>query len=147
MTLYRFRSTFSIRLSKFGVNFYEMFAPDLMHEFELGVWKGIFHHLMRILEAKGKGTVEEFNSRSVFDLPLHALGTYVALRMRRMPTFGRDRIRRFSHNVATRKRLAARDYEAYLMVSTLFVNPSAPICTPLLLHDAAVRPPRFARPQ
>ncbi|EJF59272.1 hypothetical protein DICSQDRAFT_65466 [Dichomitus squalens LYAD-421 SS1] len=35
--------------------------------------------------------------------------------MRRMPTFGRDRIRRFSHDVASRKRLAARDYEAFLI--------------------------------
>ena len=39
--------------------------------------------------------------------------------MRRMPTFGRDRIHRFWHNVATRKRLAARDYEAFLMVRAL----------------------------
>ncbi|TBU42747.1 hypothetical protein BD309DRAFT_865637 [Dichomitus squalens] len=35
--------------------------------------------------------------------------------MRRMPTFGRDRIRRFWHDVASRKRLAARDYEAFLI--------------------------------
>ena len=37
--------------------------------------------------------------------------------MRQMPTFGRDRIRRFWHDVATRKKLAARDYEAFLIVS------------------------------
>ncbi|TBU29740.1 hypothetical protein BD311DRAFT_619186, partial [Dichomitus squalens] len=37
-------------------------------------------------------------------------------RMRRMPTFGRDRIRRFWHDVSARKRLAARDYEAFLIV-------------------------------
>ncbi|PIL35075.1 hypothetical protein GSI_02863 [Ganoderma sinense ZZ0214-1] len=73
-------------------------SPDLMHEFELGVWKGIFTHLMRMLAAKGADVVEEFNSR-----------------MRRMPTFGRDRIRRFWHDVASRKRLAARDYEAFLI--------------------------------
>ncbi|KAI1786453.1 hypothetical protein LXA43DRAFT_897977 [Ganoderma leucocontextum] len=35
--------------------------------------------------------------------------------MRRMPTFGRDRIRRFWHDVSSRKRLAARDYEAFLI--------------------------------
>ncbi|TBU49530.1 hypothetical protein BD309DRAFT_1025917, partial [Dichomitus squalens] len=39
--------------------------------------------------------------------------------MRRMPTFGRDRIRRFWHDVSSRKRLAARDYEAFLIVSTI----------------------------
>ena len=34
-----------------------------------------------------------------------------------MPTFGRDRIRRFAHDVAGKKKLAARDFEAYLMVN------------------------------
>ncbi|PIL33276.1 hypothetical protein GSI_04726 [Ganoderma sinense ZZ0214-1] len=81
------QSAFSKRFSSFDVNFYDILAPDLMHEFELGVWK-----------AKGADVVEEFNSR-----------------MRRMPTFGRDRIRRFWHDVASRKRLAARDYEAFLI--------------------------------
>ncbi|TFK84679.1 hypothetical protein K466DRAFT_496126 [Polyporus arcularius HHB13444] len=32
-----------------------------------------------------------------------------------MPTFGRDRIRRFWNDVSARKKLAARDYEAFLM--------------------------------
>lgn len=32
-----------------GFNFYEIFAPDLMHKFELGVWKGIFTYLMCLL--------------------------------------------------------------------------------------------------
>ncbi|KAI0755358.1 hypothetical protein C8Q80DRAFT_1060327, partial [Daedaleopsis nitida] len=35
--------------------------------------------------------------------------------MRLMPTFGRDRIRRFWNDVSAQKRLAARDYEAFLM--------------------------------
>ena len=33
-----------------------------MHEFELGVWKGVFTHLMCMLAAKGGDVVEEFNS-------------------------------------------------------------------------------------
>ena len=37
-----------------------------------------------------------------------------------MPTFGRDRIRRFWDDVSSRKKLAARDYEAFLMVSVLY---------------------------
>ena len=36
-----------------------------MHEFELGVWKGTFAHLMRLLAARGDHAVETFNSRSV----------------------------------------------------------------------------------
>ena len=34
-----------------------------MHEFELGVWKGTFQHLMRLLEKEGPHVVAEFNSR------------------------------------------------------------------------------------
>ncbi|TBU42746.1 hypothetical protein BD309DRAFT_826103, partial [Dichomitus squalens] len=57
------QSAFSIRFADHGVNFYDLLAPDLMHEFELGVWKGTFIHLMRLLAEKGGGAVEEFNSR------------------------------------------------------------------------------------
>lgn len=34
-----------------GLNPFDMLVVDLMHEFELGVWKGIFTHLIRILYA------------------------------------------------------------------------------------------------
>lgn len=34
-----------------------------MHEFELGVWKGIFTHLMRLLNAQGDDAVQEFDRR------------------------------------------------------------------------------------
>ena len=57
------QSAFSARLADFAVNFYDLFAPDIMHEFELGVWKGVFKHLMRLLERQGQSAVEEFNSR------------------------------------------------------------------------------------
>jgi hypothetical protein len=33
-----------------------MLVVDLMHEFELGVWKTIFTHLIRLLYAAGNGT-------------------------------------------------------------------------------------------
>ena len=32
-----------------------MFVVDLLHEFELGVWKAVFTHLMRIFYAAGGG--------------------------------------------------------------------------------------------
>ena len=35
-----------------------------------------------------------------------------------MPPFGRGRIRRFWHDVSSHKKLAARDYEAFLVVRT-----------------------------
>lgn len=37
--------------------------------------------------------------------------------MRQMPTFGQDKIRRFWHNVSRQNKLAARDYEDFLIVS------------------------------
>ncbi|TFK84680.1 hypothetical protein K466DRAFT_496118 [Polyporus arcularius HHB13444] len=57
------QSAFSEKLSEFGTNCYELFAPDLMHEFELGVWKGVFNHLMRILAVRGRRHINEFNRR------------------------------------------------------------------------------------
>ncbi|EIW58937.1 uncharacterized protein TRAVEDRAFT_20783 [Trametes versicolor FP-101664 SS1] len=83
----------------------QMFAPDLMHEFDLGVWKGIFTHLMRLLEAQGPNAVQEFDRRQVH------------FNMRQMPTFGRDKIRRFWHNVSRQNKLTARDYEDFLMTA------------------------------
>ena len=40
-------------------------------------------------------------------------------RYRQVPSFGRDTIRRFSRNVSELKRMAARDFEDLLQVSTL----------------------------
>ncbi|KAJ2975803.1 hypothetical protein NUW54_g11670 [Trametes sanguinea] len=93
-------SAFSVRLNRFRLNHYQLFAPDLMHEFELGVWKSTFAHLLRLLAAQGGNAVQEFNRR-----------------MRNMPTFGRDTIRKFWHDVASRKQLAARDYEDFLILA------------------------------
>ena len=44
-------------------NFYSIFYPDLMHEFELGVWKATFTHLIRILWTSGGKLITELNSR------------------------------------------------------------------------------------
>ena len=43
-----------------------MFAVDLMHDFELGVWKALFIHLIRILTAVDKNLVHELDRRCVF---------------------------------------------------------------------------------
>ncbi len=42
-----------------------MLVPDLMHEFDLGVWKGTFIHLMRLLHAQGHIAVKEFDQRYI----------------------------------------------------------------------------------
>jgi hypothetical protein len=74
-----------------------MFVPDLLHEFELGVWKAIFIHLLRVLIAAGGDRIQQLNER-----------------FRQVPTFGRDTIRRFAKNTADLKKLAARNFEDIL---------------------------------
>ncbi|RPD53352.1 hypothetical protein L226DRAFT_473339 [Lentinus tigrinus ALCF2SS1-7] len=66
LSLFPIQSTLSKFMFEFKANFYELFAPDLMHEFELGVWKGVFNHLLRLLVAQGGGALQTFNERSVF---------------------------------------------------------------------------------
>lgn len=52
-------------LAPFDFNTYDLFKPDLLHEFELGVWKAILIHLLRILYALGGDRIQEFNRRYV----------------------------------------------------------------------------------
>lgn len=42
-----------------------MFVVDLLHEFELGVWKVTFTHLIRILYAEGGDQVQHLDERYV----------------------------------------------------------------------------------
>ncbi|KAG2342173.1 hypothetical protein BDR05DRAFT_976596 [Suillus weaverae] len=90
-------SAFSTRLRHFGFNFYELFVPDLLREFELGVWKAVFTHLLRILYAHGEEGIIKLNWR-----------------FRQVPTFGRGTIRHFSNNASGMKCLAGRDFEDLL---------------------------------
>ncbi|KAF7967740.1 hypothetical protein HWV62_33264 [Athelia sp. TMB] len=96
-------NAFSKRLAPLGLGFnlYLALVVDLMHEFELGVWKSLFMHILRILEAHAKK--EGTNVTNMLDA-----------RYRQVPSFGRDTIRRFSNNVSELKQLAARDYEDLL---------------------------------
>jgi hypothetical protein len=40
-----------------------MFMVDLLHEIELGIWKAIFTHLIRLLNELGLDHVQELNKR------------------------------------------------------------------------------------
>jgi hypothetical protein len=42
-----------------------MLVVDLLHEFELGVWRSLFVHLIRILNAFDPRLVHELDYRSV----------------------------------------------------------------------------------
>ncbi|KAF9783930.1 hypothetical protein BJ322DRAFT_1109780 [Thelephora terrestris] len=107
------RSAFISALDKFGLEFFSLFVVDLMHEFELGVWKAVLTHLLRILYTQGAGVIAEFDRRVglLINQPLPPV--YVG-RFRQVPTFGLDTIRKFSNNVSAMKKLAARDFEDIL---------------------------------
>ena len=47
-----------------------MLVVDLMHEFELGVWKGIFIHLQHMLESVKGSTLHEVDQRNVISASL-----------------------------------------------------------------------------
>ena len=57
------QNAFSQVLFKFGFNFFKMLTVDLLHEFELGLWKDLFAHIIRILESLGPEKVQTFNER------------------------------------------------------------------------------------
>jgi hypothetical protein len=42
-----------------------MLIVDLLHEFELGVWRALFVHLLRMLEATDKALIKELDRRYV----------------------------------------------------------------------------------
>ena len=46
-----------------GFNMFPIFVVDIMHEFELGVWKALFIHLLRILQAVNPGLLNELDRR------------------------------------------------------------------------------------
>ncbi|KAF8752792.1 hypothetical protein RHS01_07227 [Rhizoctonia solani] len=60
-TLNAFSRRLSPRIFKF--NIFETFVVDQLHEIELGVWKSLFQHLVRLLHLGGSRTIVEFNKR------------------------------------------------------------------------------------
>ncbi|KAF8150474.1 hypothetical protein K438DRAFT_1988433 [Mycena galopus ATCC 62051] len=93
-------NAFSELLRPYGAEMFPILVVDLLHEFELGVWKAVFTHIIRVLYAipeRGAEAVIEFNRR-----------------FRMVPTFGVDTIRRITTDASERKKLAARDYEDLL---------------------------------
>jgi hypothetical protein len=61
--MFFFQNAFSNLLLGFDSNFYSLFVPDLLHEVELGVWKNVFSHLVRILHAAKNNSIARLNER------------------------------------------------------------------------------------
>ncbi|KAI0312029.1 hypothetical protein OF83DRAFT_1067878, partial [Amylostereum chailletii] len=88
-------NAFSVRLGFTGFDYHKIFAVDIMHDFELGVWKSLFIHLIRLVQYHGAvNTLDE--------------------RYRHIPVFGKETIRKFSTHISDVHQLAARDYEDIL---------------------------------
>jgi hypothetical protein len=49
------QNAFSSSLAQLGFDIYQALVVDPLHEFEIGVWKGLYLHLLRLLDALGKG--------------------------------------------------------------------------------------------
>ncbi|EJD46195.1 hypothetical protein AURDEDRAFT_164853 [Auricularia subglabra TFB-10046 SS5] len=76
---------------------FSLFTVDLLHEIELGIWKALLIHLLRILQAADSQLLDELNER-----------------FRKIPAFGRSTIRRFVNNVSELKQLAGHNFEDIL---------------------------------
>ncbi|KAG8733926.1 hypothetical protein FRC10_012061 [Ceratobasidium sp. 414] len=94
-------NAFSARLHEFKFNFFATLVVDQLHEVELGVWKSLFQHLIRLLHLSGPAAVVEFNRR-----------------FRAIPTFA-STIRKFAEDVTDMGRIAAQDFEDILQCCML----------------------------
>ena len=59
------QNVFSEHLGNFGFNMFDMVVVDLLHEVELGVWKAIFIHLLRILDRQDPSLKHELDRQCV----------------------------------------------------------------------------------
>ena len=60
------KNAFSTALAEFDFDIFSKLTVDLMHEFELGFWKALFIHLLRILEAESSSLLTELDHRYVY---------------------------------------------------------------------------------
>lgn len=119
-----------------------MLVVDLLHEVELGVWKNLFVHLLRILNAKDPALVNELDRRSVLFKNWRNVQLTCPARYRQVPTFGRDTIRKFSANCSEMKKMAARDFEDLLQVCKLTTHYTDLV---MVTHKLLVCHPRLRR--
>ena len=101
-----------------GLDVYPLLTVDLLHEVELGVWKALFTHIVRILHCYSSEAVAEFDRRYGQWHHVHRPVILVLslVRFRMVPPFGQDNIRRFSNNASQMKGLAAHNFEDLLQV-------------------------------
>ena len=100
-----------------GIQLFDLFAIDIMHNFEIGAFKRMFVHLIRIAYSIGPEAVQELNQRQAAPDPWQHLALTRTCRFWLIPTFGQDTIQRFSGDVSNMKKMSARHFEDILQVS------------------------------
>lgn len=61
--LIHFQNAFSARLAKTGHDYHSLAVPDIMHDFELNVWKRFFKYLLRLLHMYGGDATQSLDER------------------------------------------------------------------------------------
>ncbi|KAG1833197.1 hypothetical protein DFJ58DRAFT_643689, partial [Suillus subalutaceus] len=92
-------NVFLDQLGPLGFNIFCALVVDLLHEFEIGIWKSLFIHLLCIICVQDKALIHELDQR-----------------FRQTPTFGQATIHKFSANSLEMKQMAARNFEDLLQV-------------------------------
>jgi len=100
-----------------------MLIVDFLHKVELGVWKSLFVHLVRILYAAApNGRLVAVLDERYVAKNLRISPELRVARFRQVPAFSQT-IHWFTNNVSEMKKLAARDYKDILQVrSSLIVS-------------------------
>ena len=57
------QNTFSLALRKFGLDVFKILTVDVLHELELGVGRGVFSHLIRMIESVAPHLIHVLNER------------------------------------------------------------------------------------
>ena len=60
------QNAFGGRLADAGFEITEILTVDILHEVELGVWKAVLVHLIRVLHSYKADLVKEMNERFEF---------------------------------------------------------------------------------
>ncbi|KAG2336568.1 hypothetical protein BDR05DRAFT_985238, partial [Suillus weaverae] len=90
-------NTFTERLGHLGLDFFPILVVDLLHEFELRVFKSILKHLIRLLYAINHEAVALLDER-----------------FRSIPSFRKGAIQCFPSNISDMKQRAAQHFEDIL---------------------------------
>lgn len=105
-----------MRLSHTRFNFFRMLIVDLLHKFELGVWKALFIHLL--IDSQTETSLAELDQQWVcYKSTSYSSLKFLLISYRHVPKFGCDTIQCFKKNVSEMKRTTACDFEDLLQVN------------------------------